>query len=532
MLLHLWSLSIEEQFYIFFPIIFFLVYKYYNKRIYTLIFIFFVSSLLFATLIHKGHSSFNYYLLPSRIFELITGSFLAIVKFKKLLKNKSICNFLTTLGFGIIILSFFYFDKNTAHPSIKTLIPIFGIFLVMLFYNKNSLIKNLLTNKILVYIGLISYPLYLWHWPILAISKILHNNLNEFSKFVILIIVFLFSIFTYHVIEKPIRTNVKINLRTLNIKIGLSIIFIIIFCAIGIANNGFNKNFPEFIVKLDKNFFYESNSIKNFKIYNNNSKKNIILIGDSHAYSLGPYVKKMSKKLDYNYAQIIKNGCPPIVNLNRVNKKNFKVFNDCDIDYQNKRLDFIKKIPGEKIVIIMGHYSILINEHIFQLNKNNKHRDIKDFFQNTNNNLNNKAIRNEAIKTEFLNLLKNLSVENIQTILVYPVPEMTDHIIKNILKNLRQKDFFLRKPINSIETISLHQDEYKIRNQLVFDIFNQKNDLTKRVYPHKLFCDQQIKNHCVANLNKEIFYRDSVHLSAAGAKLLVNEIEKVVPALK
>ena len=528
-LIHTWSLSIEEQFYIFFPTIFYIIYRNFRNKILIFAIILFLVSLFFSSLIAKNHPSFNFYMLSSRIFELSFGGILALIKLKKNSKLAKFSNYLVLLGTFLIFFSFFYFSKDTLHPSLLTLLPVIGSGIIIFFYNDNSIFKKLFTNKYLVYIGLISYSLYLWHWPVLAITKNI-ITINDNLKFSLLIIVFGLSLISYYLVEKPFRKKQNSLINKKKTIIIFLIFLLMAFSYSGIKSSGFPSRFPEFINDINHNYNWKKNSIVNFEVYGNSkNNKNIILVGDSHAEPLGPNLKKISQKLGYNYSQTIKYGCPIILNLNRVNKKNLKIFNDCDIEHQDKRINYIKSLKGEKIVIIMGHYSILVEEQIFGLNKNNEHKNTKDFYNTNKNNLITQQDRNIKFEENFFNLVKNLTDENIQIILIYPVPEMPFNVPNEIIKNLRKKDFFLQEPKEEIKNLSIEFSKYKNRNRFLFKVFdNIQNNKVEKIYPHKLFCNNFKENHCVANINNNIFYIDRDHLSTTGVKLLTTEIEKIL----
>ena len=157
------------------------------------------------------YPSFNFYSLPTRIWEILFGTVIAYYEtFKNLnlIKVKNI-KFLQVFVFLSIILFIFFGNDNLYHPSIITLIPIlFSIFVICFCRDKNLLLNKLLINKSLVFIGLISYSLYLWHYPLFVFI----NNLNldgnsSYAKFITLILSFVISIFSFYSIEKPIRNK-------------------------------------------------------------------------------------------------------------------------------------------------------------------------------------------------------------------------------------------------------------------------------------------------------------------------------------
>ena len=106
---------------------------------------------------------------------------------------------------------------------------------------------------------------------------------------------------------------------------------------------------------------------------------------------------------------------------------------------------------------------------------------------------------------------------------------MPFNVPNEIIKNLRKKDFFLQEPKEEIKNLSIEFLKYKNRNRFLFKVFdNIQNNKVEKIYPHKLFCNNFKENHCVANINNNIFYRDRDHLSTTGIKLLTTEIEKIL----
>ena len=125
---------------------------------------------------------------------MLFGSLLAILEIKNKKINFKYDKFLPVIGFILILFSYIFFDKNTIHPSYLTLIPILGTFIVIHFIKVNDITYNFLTIKIFSIIGLWSYSLYLWHYPILAFARNRGKDLSEYDKVELLGVTFLISI--------------------------------------------------------------------------------------------------------------------------------------------------------------------------------------------------------------------------------------------------------------------------------------------------------------------------------------------------
>ena len=288
-LLHTWSLSIEEQFYIIFPITLILIYKFFRKYL-ILFFIFsFVSSLLLCQIVAlKTGGTLNFYFTFSRAWELALGAICAYLIIYKNLSLSSISkNLLSSSGLALIVLSIFSFSRSTLYPSFYTLIPTLGTALIILLADKESIVKKILSIKLLVAIGLISYSFYLWHQPLLAFGRIFFENFSNSKKLISLLIALLFSIFSYYYIEKTFRNKNKINLK---IFFKISILSIILLFSLSQLSTKFfsTKNSTEALLAkllVKKDAIYstkmdERQFIKSRIMYENLNPK-ILVIGSS-----------------------------------------------------------------------------------------------------------------------------------------------------------------------------------------------------------------------------------------------------------
>jgi len=179
-LLHTWSLSIEEQYYFIFPIVFiiFLKIDFIKKNILFFLTASFLFFFLLSNYLSFNHYNFSFYMLPSRVFEFLLGSILVIFKINNKLKFnlKYVHSF---HGLIIIILSYIFFNNYTPTPSFWTLIPLLGGAIIIIDEKKNKF-THILQNKYIIFIGLISYSLYLWHYPIITFLEYFYIKKNFF----------------------------------------------------------------------------------------------------------------------------------------------------------------------------------------------------------------------------------------------------------------------------------------------------------------------------------------------------------------
>ena len=248
-LLHTWSLAVEEQYYIVFPVLISSLWFMGKKKLTILIAAAALISLSFAQyLADTGRANFNFYLIFSRGWELLFGSLIALLSLpEKDIKN-SWREILGFTGLALIVYAIVFFDQSTPFPSIYGLIPVLGTCLVIIAANATSLVGRFLSHKFLVYIGLLSYSLYLWHQPILAFIRL--KTIGEPSTLVLfaaILATFIAAYISYIFIEKPLKNKQRFPRRFI---FQSSLIAIIAATSIGLAGSlsgGFPSRFDQHI---------------------------------------------------------------------------------------------------------------------------------------------------------------------------------------------------------------------------------------------------------------------------------------------
>ena len=365
-LLHTWSLSIEEQFYLIFPPIIYLLFKKKFNKVNFIFILLILSSLLLSTFLSINNLNLNFYILPTRIWELTTGALIAnyhINNVKINFEQKLNSNLFSIVGIIFIVVPFFLFNDQTPHPSVLTISTIVGTGILILNNKRKNFINILLSSKLFVGIGLLSYSLYLWHFPILAFKKIKSSSLSEFDKLEVIILAIIISIVSYFVIEKPFRNRQFI--RTSYFLTFLFTFFIILlFSSLYIyKNEGVPKRYSKTIIDLiDLNYDYSKiyqtdkchikkknrdklDLFQNCKNELSANKDNIFLWGDSLAAHLYPGLNQKYSN-NYNIFQRSVDGCKPSI-LNFENKNKTSI---C-VKINEKILEEIKKIQPDKIFI-------------------------------------------------------------------------------------------------------------------------------------------------------------------------------------
>ncbi len=308
--LHTWSLGVEEQFYLVFPILAILAFKYFRKHFLTILVGLSLLSLQFAELMEVRNSDLNFYLPFSRFWELAVGSMLAYREMYYKPSNEGFAsNSLPMMGLYLIAYSILFFDAKTPHPSFHTLIPIVGVALIIGFASKDELIGKVLGSKPFVWVGLISYSAYLWHFPIFAFSRINSDEPQFFDKLELITATFLLSVLSYNFIEKPFRNRKIIGAKLFftSILIGTSVAVCI--AVVTKEREGFPSRFPQGWMnyevddgELRKGFWKYFDDNKQSLLEPSQTKTNVFVFGNSHSGDfLGAIFTQRDFYKDYHF---------------------------------------------------------------------------------------------------------------------------------------------------------------------------------------------------------------------------------------
>ena len=207
-LIHTWSLSVEEQYYVLFPIFVLIFWRFGKRRLFGILAIIAIFSLAVCEWGAYNKPVMTFFLLPTRGWEIAIGAFTAILFTKQIGGSKTLHQLLSIIGLCMVLVSIFTFKKNTPFPSLYTILPTIGASLIILFGNPSTMVGKLLGKKLFVGIGLISYSAYLWHQPLLSFTR--YATISEPSliiKGLILILTLLLAFITWKYVEQPFKNR-------------------------------------------------------------------------------------------------------------------------------------------------------------------------------------------------------------------------------------------------------------------------------------------------------------------------------------
>lgn len=227
-LLHTWSLGVEEQYYVLFPVFLMSAWRFGKGRVFWIIVVMAVASLLLSEWGWRNKVSANFYLAPTRAWELFSGAIAAFLVQKNGVKRN---NILSLIGLISVVFSIFFYDESMPFPSIYTLLPVVGVLLLILYADPNTFVAKFLSHRLFVGTGLISYSLYLWHQPVISFMKIYSvSPVGHFGVLVAIILTLFLSLFTWYFVEVPFRRSSRFSGGAV---FSLSILSIVIFTGVG-----------------------------------------------------------------------------------------------------------------------------------------------------------------------------------------------------------------------------------------------------------------------------------------------------------
>lgn len=327
-LLHLWSLGVEEQYYIVWPILVALIWKRAHNFLLLVIPVLVLSFALNLWWVNVRPTA-SFFLPMARFWELMIGSLLAFLVSHRqhwLERIRAYANgdWFAASGLGLLLLSFFVVDKDSAFPGWWALMPTLGTFLLIYAGRGAWINEHVLGNKWVVYVGLISYPLYLWHWPVFVMGRMAGINELIFGKLALVILAVVLAMMTFHWIEMPTRKTAR---SAASIAVALSVVMVGV-AALGVAlmywakPMNTNKQIEQ-IVSASGEWDYpgrltsfQLNGFR-FRKQGENSKKEILFVGDSNMEQYYPRaeVKFLNKPITKSLIFATASGCPPIPNL-------------------------------------------------------------------------------------------------------------------------------------------------------------------------------------------------------------------------
>jgi peptidoglycan/LPS O-acetylase OafA/YrhL len=513
-LLHTWSLAVEEQFYLIFPGLLLLLRGADRKRLLAVLGVILLASLALNIWGIRHSPVSTFYLLPARFWELLLGSILAIGAFTV---PHGIRNAMSALGLILIGIAIFTFTVATPFPGENALLPCVGTALVIQGgANGRTAVNDLLANRVLVLIGLMSYSLYLWHWPVFVIAKAYApEGLGAGETVALIALSAVLAALSWRFVERPFRGRSGIlSRRQLFAAAGVSIVALGAAGTIMWVTNGLPQRYDArtraILAEADDSeprvkrclgvSIADVAAGRLCKIGDQNASPSFILWGDSHADSMLPALD-VSARSKGRAGLFAGNGsCPPLMGVDQTEAPRCKAFNDAVLKLATSN-DITEVVLHCRWAEYAGAAPFIAEDRPIALHDGGKPDD------------------NLAVLVRGLTrTVQILTAAHKKVVIIASVPEFREAVpeaLARIALSGSQRDI---RPTRAA---------YLARQQTVFDVFAQlqsKFEVTI-IYPHELLC---ASGTCEAERDGRPLYRDFHHLSVWGADQLV---PLIAPAL-
>lgn len=482
-LLHTWSLGVEEQFYFIWPLLLTLLFKLRQRyAIASLV----VLTMIFVLVSEAGvrfAASASYYLLPTRFFELMFGGLLSFLIILIKPSSTRAASFSAFFGLGIIILSLAFIETTSPFPGLNAVWPCFGATLLIWAGSREHALFAILCSRPMVSIGLISYSLYLWHWPIIAYLNYLYIEIDfnvgvgvAFSSFVL-------AWATWKFIETPMRkSGARLSTkRVLFIRFSLPALCFGIFAALAVKAGGFPERFDPLAAELEKALdsrpellragchvptalFSTPPDFDKCRIGYEKADLDGMIIGDSFANHFTGMIDVMAKEAKDSFVDYTMGSCPPLLNYDNGLGESYSL--KCKM--RNASIYSLLKAKRFKKVILAANWSETADLGVF---------------------LKNSIDQIELTGAQVIIILNNPKIENGSSCPVRAVMYGVD-----IECGVREADY----------------------PKYFSDIRNH--------YPNVKFLDPRLiickDGYCKPTLEGELIYRDGSHLTDSGSRRL------------
>ena len=338
-LLHLWSLGVEEQFYVFWPLILMLVYRGIHKGLFAICTIIIAAlSFWLGEKYFTSDPSFVYYMLPTRAGELFVGALVALITIAKIpiqLPNY-MKQILATIGVALLVVSFTMLDEEGVFPGFQAIPPTIGAGLLIFVgnYGRNW-VTPLLITKPMLWVGLVSYSAYLWHWPILSFFRYGQFEITLLSGSCIFILTMMLAWFTYKFVEQPMRKTkgdaLQVFIKQYFIPAGvLGFIALVAMKLDGYGLRWFDKSYKNDLVsaqtRLKPSYDFNNVCMKQRLLHKDIERpdcligkqeatnQKILLWGDSNAAHYIGLISVFAEMQGFQFRNMQVGSCPPLIN--------------------------------------------------------------------------------------------------------------------------------------------------------------------------------------------------------------------------
>lgn len=537
-LIHTWSLAVEEQFYIVFPVFLLIIFRTRKRFITGIVALTGLCSFVYAHWASYNNPNGAFFLLTARGWELMIGALIAFYhvsseKQGTVTATKAVLyELLCFLGLAFISYAVFSFSGTTPFPGFYALFPTLGAAIIILYASPKTIIGRILGSRILVTIGLISYSAYLWHYPMFVFMR--HRKIVEPDKIYFIIMSAAALLIAYAVwkfVEQPFRKKHIVGTSFVWKFSATGAVIIFSFGLTGHVLNGIDTRFPTDFKKVGR-VIDEVNPKREIChnpdltegipekkcLYDSRFDTGVLLWGDSAADALAPALGETLAQHQMALLQLTHNGCVPVPGLVRM----YGAQRMSCVEFNNTVMNFIQDDDRYDYVILYARWTLNYHGNRFDNKEGGLEYGPYSAVQPVHESYVNESERKKLVAEYYQKLITELLSLGKKIVLVYPTPEAGWNVPRHLMKTWAYEGSL--SPAMS----STSYEVFKNRNKEIYDILdgveNHRNLF--RVVPERLFCNTRVKGRCITHIHGNPLYKDDDHLSEAGARMLAGEIIK------
>ena len=518
-LLHTWSLSAEEQFYLIWPLLLTTLAAKRNER--AMCIVVFCVSLLASAWAARFAPEAGFYLLPTRAWELLLGAMAALGMFP-VPRSAMVANAISIAGLAAILAAAGTFSRATPFPGVAALVPTVGALLILLSgVGQRAVVNRLLGTRPIVFVGLISYSLYLWHWPMLVLTGAqLNRDLTGTEAAGVLVLSFFVSCLSWRYVEQPFRrpTPSATTNRKALIMGPIALGACVVAGVAVIALPPWNRNAAARIATIE-NARWSYNPLEwtcrkaggglppaegcMFGPRPLRDTPSVVVWGDSHASALVPGIASLADEAGFSGRQITQNACPPLLGVAFDFNRNCAAFNEATVKV-------LETSPSIHAVVLSARWGLYAETTRRDVNKSFRLVDAADGSPQVSS--------PQVLARGLERTVATLHQRGIGVLLVADVPEFAFNPALCIAKELGSN--------RSEDACSLPTES--AREQLawtepIFQDIASRYPALRIVWPLDAFCDV---HRCSAMRNGTVLYRNENHLNQEGARYLALAIKQ------